>query len=116
MTRAFYRASLQAGVSFLLNADVTLKPSILALLQMNDKVTVDYHVKAYFRQNIWLGLSYRDTQSGIALLGWNFNDRLSASYAYEMSLGEFRQFNDGSHELVLSVRLNNVRNYSQYTW
>lgn len=116
MTEPFYRASVQAGFSMPLNADVTLKPSILALLQTNNKVILDYHVKAYFRDNIWLGLTYRDIKSGVALVGWNFNERLSASYSYEMSVGQFKQFNDGSHELVLSLRLNNFKKNSQYTW
>lgn len=116
MTQPFYRASLQAGVSLPLNADVTLKPGVLALIQMSNAVSVDYNVKAFFREYIWFGLTYRDIKSGVAMLGWNFDERLSASYSYEMSLGEFKQFNDGSHELVLSMRLNNFKKYSQYTW
>ena len=116
MTQPFYRGSVQAGVSFYLNADITLKPSVLALLQMNNEFVIDYNAKAFFRDNIWLGLTYRDIKSGVAIIGWNFDERLSASYSYEMSLGEFRQFNDGSHELVLALRLNNFRKYSQYTW
>ncbi|MDQ2656643.1 MAG: type IX secretion system membrane protein PorP/SprF, partial [Bacteroidota bacterium] len=116
MTQPFYRASLQAGFTVPLNAEVTLKPSLLALIQMNDQVIIDYHVKAYFRENIWLGLTYRDIKSGVALVGWNFNERLSASYSYEMSVGEFKQFNDGSHELVLSLRLDNFKKHTQYTW
>lgn len=116
MTQPFYRGTLQAGVSLPLSADVTLKPSVLALVQMDNAVTLDYHVKAFFKENIWLGLTYRDIQSGMALIGWNFDEKLSASYSYEMSLGEFKQFNDGSHELVLALRLNNFKKYSQYTW
>lgn len=116
MTVPFYRASVQAGFSFPLNADVTLKPSIVGLIQMNNEWTLDYHVKAFFRENIWLGISYRDIRSGVGLVGWNFNERLTASYSYEMSLGEFKQFNDGSHELVLSFRLDNFRKQTQYTW
>ena len=116
MTEAFYRGSLQAGVSIPLNVDVVVKPGVLALLQMNGNVTIDYNVKSYFKENIWLGLTYRDIKSGVAIVGWNFNERLSASYSYEMSLGEFKQFNDGSHELVLGFRLNNFKKYSQYTW
>jgi type IX secretion system PorP/SprF family membrane protein len=116
MTQPFYRGSLQAGVSLPANAEVMLKPSILALLQMNDELAIDYNVKAFFRENIWLGITYRDIKSGVAIIGWNFDERLSASYSYEMSLGEFKQFNDGSHELVLALRLNNFRKYSQYTW
>ena len=116
MTVPFYRASLQAGLSFPLNADVTLKPGILALAQMNNDIVIDYGVKAFFRENIWLGITYRDVKSGVGIIGWNFNDRLSAAYSYEMSLGEFKQFNDGSHELVLALRLHNIRKKSQYTW
>lgn len=116
MTEPFYRGSVQAGFTLRLNPDVILKPSVVGLVKMDNDVVLDYHIKAYFRENIWFGLSYRDIKSGMGLVGWNFNERLSASYSYEMSLGEFRQFNDGSHELVLSLRMNNFRKYSQYTW
>lgn len=116
MTEPFYKGSAQAGFSFPMSADVTLKPAILALLRMNGEVSVDYNVKAFFRKNIWLGMTYRDIESGVVIVGWNFNERLGASYSYEMSLGQFKQFNDGSHELVLGLRLNNFKKYSQYTW
>jgi type IX secretion system PorP/SprF family membrane protein len=116
MTEPFYRASLQAGVSLPLNPDVTLKPGIVALVEMNNDIVIDYGAKVFFRQNIWLGATYRDIKSGVAIIGWNFNERLSAAYSYEMSLGEFKQFNDGSHELVLALRLHNIRKNSQYTW
>ncbi len=116
MTQPFYRGSVQAGVSLPINPDVTVKPGILALLQMNNDIILDYNVKAFFRENIWLGITYRDIKSGVALVGWNFDERLSASYSYELSLGEFKQFNDGSHELVISLRLKNFKKYSQYTW
>ena len=116
MTQPFYRGSIQGGVSLPLNPDVTLKPSIMALIQMNNDLILDFNVKAYFKENIWLGITYRDIKSGVAIVGWNFDEKLSASYSYEMSLGEFKQFNDGSHELVLALRFNNFKKYSQYTW
>jgi len=116
MTQPFYRGSLQAGVSIPVNADVVLKPSLLALVQMNNDWVMDYSVKGFFRQNIWLGITYRDIKSGVAIIGWNFSEKLSASYSYEMSLGEFKQFNDGSHELALALRFKNFKKYDQYTW
>jgi type IX secretion system PorP/SprF family membrane protein len=116
MTEPFYRASVQGGVAFPLNADVTIKPSIMALLQMNNNLVFDYNVKAFIKENIWMGFTYRDIKSGVAVIGFNLNEKLSASYAYEMSLGEFKQFNDGSHELVLAIRFNNFKKFNQYTW
>lgn len=116
MSQPFYRGSVQAGISFPLNADITLKPSIMALVQMNNDLVMDFNVKAFIKDNIYLGLSYRDIKSGVAILGFNLNEKLGASYSYEMSLGEFKQFNDGSHELVLALRFNNFKKYTQYTW
>jgi type IX secretion system PorP/SprF family membrane protein len=116
MTQPFYRGSVQAGVSLPLSSDVLLKPSVLALVQMNNDLIMDFNLKAFFKENVWLGFTYRDIKSGVAMLGWNFDEKLSASYSYEMSLGEFKQFNDGSHELVLALRFKNFKKYPQYTW
>jgi type IX secretion system PorP/SprF family membrane protein len=116
MNTPFYRGSFQAGYSFPLNNDVTLKPSVFGLLQMKGGMAIDYSVKAYVQNKIWMGLTYRDIQSGVAIFGFNINELFTVSYAYEMSLGNLRQFNDGSHELVLSMRLNNYKKISQYIW
>ncbi len=116
MTQPFYRGSLQAGVALPLNPDFIVKPSIMALIQMDNAVVMDFSVKGFFKENIWFGITYRDIKSGVAIVGFNLNEKISAAYSYEMSLGEFKQFNDGSHELVLAFRFNNFRKFNQYTW
>ncbi|MFZ6009929.1 MAG: PorP/SprF family type IX secretion system membrane protein, partial [Bacteroidota bacterium] len=112
----FYRGSVQAGYSFAINPDLVLKPSVLGLLHMNNEFSIDYGVKGYIQEKIWFGLTYRDIQSGIGIVGFNINETFTASYSYEMSLGDFKQFSDGSHELVLAIRVKNFRRQSQYTW
>jgi type IX secretion system PorP/SprF family membrane protein len=114
--QAFYRGSVQAGFAFQVNPDLTFKPSIWALLQMNGELAIDYNVKAYVQDKLWIGATYRDIQTGVGMFGFNFNEKFSASYSYELSLGDFQQFSDGSHELVLSVRFNNFKRLGQYTW
>lgn len=116
MEEPFYRGSVHGGIAIPLNSDVVLKPSVLALLQMNNKFSVDYSVKAYIQNKVWLGLTYRDIKSGVALLGLNINNTFSASYSFELSVGDFRKFDDGSHELVLAARLDNLRRFTQYIW
>lgn len=116
MSQPFYRGAVQAGISFPLNADLILKPSIMALVQMDNDLVMDFNLKAFVRENIWLGVTYRDIKSGIAMLGYYINEKFSASYSYEMSLGEFKQFNDGSHELVLALRFNNFKKHRPYIW
>ena len=116
MEEPFYRGSFQTGIAFPLSAEVMLKPSILALLQMNNDLVIDYNVKAYFQEKVWLGLTYRDIKSGVGVLGFNLNETFTVSYSFEISVGDFKKFDDGSHELVLSARLNNLKKFSQYIW
>jgi hypothetical protein len=111
-----YRGVVQAGVSFPLSPLIDLKPSVVALVQMNNQLLVDYTLKVFFQQKIWGGVTYRDTQSGIVMVGFNMNDMLGASYSYEVSTGALKQFSDGSHELVLAVRFNNFKRLTPQVW
>ncbi len=112
----FYKGSIQAGAAFPLSSTIDIKPSILALWQMDNKFAIDYNVKMYIEQKLWFGASYRDIQSLVGILGFNLNELLGASYSYEISTSGMQQFSDGSHELVLSLRLNNFKRLSQQTW
>ncbi|WP_276373829.1 type IX secretion system membrane protein PorP/SprF [Chryseolinea sp. H1M3-3] len=111
-----YRAVIQGGYSFPVSATMDIKPSVLALMQIDNTFLIDYNVKVYIQEKIWFGVTYRDVKSMIGMLGFNLNEKLGASYSYELSGGNARQFLGGSHELVLSVRLNNFKRQLQQTW
>jgi type IX secretion system PorP/SprF family membrane protein len=112
----YYRATFQAGVSVPLGESFHLKPSIAGVLQQDDQVHVDYSIKTYYREKIWLGFSYRDVESGVGLIGFRFNNLLSVTYSYEVPTVALEQFSNGSHELVLALRLNNSEGYNQFVW
>lgn len=114
--KAFYKATIQAGLALQVNPELAFKPSVLGLVQIDNSFEVDVSLKAYVQNKVWAGITYRSVKSGIGMLGFNFNETFSASYSYEMSLGEFQQFSSGSHELMLSMRLNNLKKHNQYTW
>jgi type IX secretion system PorP/SprF family membrane protein len=116
MEEPFYRGSFQGGLSFPMTSDVSLRPSIIGLLQMNNKLVMDYNVKAFIQNKVIAGLSYRSIESVVVLMGFNINETFTASYSYEASVGQFRKFNDGSHELVLAARLKNLKKFSSYLW
>ena len=111
-----YRAVIQAGYSFPVSATMDVKPSVLALMLMDNRLLIDYNVKLYIQEKIWFGLSYRDVKSMIGMVGFNLNETLGASYSYELASGASRQFLGGSHELILAVRLNNFKRQKQITW
>ena len=112
----FYKGSIMGGVALPLSPTLMLKPSILALWQTDNKFAIDYNAKMYIEQKLWFGATYRSTRNLVAILGFNLNEMLGASYSYEISTGGMQQFSDGSHELVLSLRLNNFKRLSPQTW
>ncbi len=112
----FYRGSVMAGYSFPLTSSITLKPSVLALWQMDNSFAIDYNLKMHIEQQLWFGVSYRDIRSLVGMVGFNLNEFLGASYSYEISLDGMQQFSDGSHELVLGLRFNNFKRLSPQTW
>jgi type IX secretion system PorP/SprF family membrane protein len=111
-----YKAVFQGGYSFPVSATMDVKPSVLALMQADNSFLIDYNVKLYIEEKMWFGLTYRDVKSMIGIVGFNLNEKLGASYSYELSSSNSRQFLGGSHELVLSVRLNNFKRQKQQTW
>lgn len=116
MEESFYRASFQGGLSFPMTSEVSLKPSFLALMQVNNKFVIDYNVKANIQNKVIAGLSYRSIESLVVLLGFNVNEMFTVNYSYEASVGQFRKFNDGSHELVLAARFRNLKKLNAYLW
>jgi type IX secretion system PorP/SprF family membrane protein len=116
MEEPFYKATIQMGLAIELNPDLKLKPSVLGLVQFDNSLALDLNVKAYIQDKVWAGLSYRTTEFGIGMIGFNLNETFSVSYSYELSLGDFQQFGGGSHELVLGIKFNNVKKHNQYTW
>lgn len=114
--KLFYKGSIQAGAAFPVTSTIDLKPSVLALWQMDNKFAIDYNVKMYIEQKLWFGVTYRDIKSLVGIVGFNLNELLGAAYSYEISTSGMQQFSDGSHELVLSVRFNNFKRLSPQTW
>jgi type IX secretion system PorP/SprF family membrane protein len=112
---SIYKATLQTGVAFHLSETVDLKPSIIGYLSDGGRVNFDYNLKVFVRNIFWSGVMWRDTQTGVAQLGFNISKNFSAAYSYEVSTGEWK-FGAGSHELVIGIRLKNFKNQPSYIW
>lgn len=110
------KATAQLGFSFQLTPEFAFKPSATMILMSNDEILIDYSAKAYIQQRFWFGVTYRDIEATILTLGFDISNALSASYSYELSTGDYKQFGDSTHELVLGIRLNNFKRNKQFTW
>jgi type IX secretion system PorP/SprF family membrane protein len=116
LEEVFYKGSIQTGFAVQVGPTLTWKPSVLALILADNSFVIDYNLKAYLEDKGWVGLTYRDSGSGILSLGMNVSHVLHASYSYEMGFGGFQPFGGSSHEIVLGFRINNLKKENSWVW
>ncbi len=73
---------------------------------------IDAGFRLRYRQNPYIGFSYRNTNSIIAMFGFTCNDLLDIGYSYEtFNAKETSGISATSHEIVLGLRLFNKGKY-----
>ena len=99
-TRHFY---LHAGKVFPLGEYFDLKPSTLVKVMPDTPVEVDVNLNVLYRERIWLGAGYRTGDAVVAMAEYQITPQLRIGYAYDMTTSRLRNFNSGSHEVMLGV-------------
>lgn len=106
---------LTAGMRFYTSDDWTVEPSVL--LKSSDmlfkSLQADLTGRLYYKNDYWLGLSYRTGDAVILLAGLKM-DRFYLSYAFDFTLSEIRSYTYGTHELTLLARFGD--NPRRYRW
>lgn len=107
---------LTAGYRFLLSEDVNAIPSLMVKYIKGSsfrEFQPEANLKLQYRDQLWLGGSYRYQDGYAGMLGLNVSNTFNISYAYDKSNNNniLRDFNSGTHELVFGFLIGN--RYSQ---
>jgi type IX secretion system PorP/SprF family membrane protein len=94
-----------AGVRLPLSDDLTLVPSVLVKFMAPAPAAVDFNAKLKFRDVLWAGASWRASNAFVGMMGVNFGDLGSLSYSYDASTSALADYQWGSHEVLLSLKL-----------
>lgn len=106
---------MNAGWQTDLNANLTLMPSFLYLIDSQNNAKWDANIKLRYRHDIWTGFSYRNTENIILMVGMILSDKFNISYSYDMNTGTPNLFSK-THEFGLGLLLNNYKNNLPYLW
>ncbi len=90
-----------AGYVFDFVDEIKLKPSFVVKQVIDSPMTFDLSLNSLIYDKFELGVSYRYTDSFIALAGFNITQSLKIGYSYDFSVSDLSGYNDGSHEIVL---------------
>lgn len=83
------------------SGSVKFKPSFLVKYQPAAPIQADINAHFLFDDKFWVGVSYRTNAAIVGMIEYQFTPRIRAGYAYDYTTTAMRQFQGGSHEIML---------------
>jgi type IX secretion system PorP/SprF family membrane protein len=94
---------VSAGYKFELSSDFDLEPSLLFKATEAAPVQFDINARLIYKKNLWLGASYRNNESVVAMLGMK-RDNFIIGYSYDYLISKIRNYSAGTHELYIEFQ------------
>jgi len=91
---------------FDLSSDVKFKPSFLTKITQASPLSLDLNANFLLREKLWLGILYRINDSFGAMVQYQFSPQFGVGYAFDMTTNEMRNYNSGTHEIMISYEFN----------
>ena len=95
---------LTGGYRFFAGEDISFTPSVMAKYVAPFPTSYDLNLKVSFRNNFWLGGSYRKDDSFSVLTGFTVSKMFEVGYAFDSNISTIKKINSGSHEFVLGLK------------
>lgn len=86
---------------------IALVPSFLTKLAQPSPASTDINLKAVYNDRFFIGGTYRKGDAFSVISGLNISSIIGIGYAYDATTSELNQFSQGSHEVVLNLKLLN---------
>jgi len=93
------------GYTIELTPSVSLKPMIF-VKNVTDNTTFDVNLNAHFNNRFWAGLSWRNEDAIVGMIGLTLIENLRLGYAYDFTTSEIKNYSDGTHEIMLGYCFN----------
>ncbi|MEO1012132.1 MAG: type IX secretion system membrane protein PorP/SprF [Bacteroidota bacterium] len=93
------------GYVFDLNRNLKFKPSFFVKQVLGAPISLDFSTNFLLYEKLHLGVNYRWDDSISALFGLQITPRLNVGYAFDYSINDLNNYNDGTHEIMLRFQL-----------
>lgn len=97
---------ITSGAVFDLSNEVKFKPSILTRLAEASPISFDMNVNFLFKEKLWVGGMYRISNSFGAIVQYQITKQFKIGYAFDMTTNELRNYNSGTHEIMINYEFN----------
>jgi len=93
-----------AGYNFEINNSFSIEPSAMCRYIEAGAFQLDANLKFVIKQMFWFGGSYRLNDAAVAMIGVQTGNFMFG-YSYDYVLSDINNFSNGSHELVLMLKI-----------
>jgi len=105
---------IMGGLLKRLSDNVQIKPAVLAKFAHNSPFDLDANISLIFLEKVWAGVSYRlgGEQGGVGesvdfILQYQLSNGIRVGAAYDWTLSDLRDYNDGSVEFLMQYCISN---------
>ncbi|WKB81399.1 type IX secretion system membrane protein PorP/SprF [Cellulophaga lytica] len=100
---------VMGGYVFDLSGNLKFKPTVLTKHVSGAPITVDVSGNFLINEKFSIGAAYRYDDAVSALAGFNITKELFVGYAYDYTLTDLGDYNNGSHEVILKYSVFNSK-------
>jgi len=101
------------GKAFVLNENVSLRPSVLFKQAGATTGFVDLNFNVLFNEVFWAGIAYRPTYGIIAILEYDFLKKYRLGYSFDYPTNQLSNKNAGTHEIFLGIDFDIARSKAE---
>lgn len=106
LNRHFYGT---AGYRIKLDSNWALVPSIMVKGLNPAPISVDLNCKVRFKDMIWGGVSWRNQDAVVFILGLTWDKKWDFGYSFDYTTSRLAQYSSGTHEVVLGYRWHHIK-------
>lgn len=110
---------LNGGYRIKITRDLAIVPSTMIRVYPNTPASIDLNIKFNYFDIFWWGVSYRQKDALVGLVGMSVAKQWDIGYSYDYNTSPLNKFNSGTHEIVIGYRMINKRQNScrpSYAW
>jgi len=100
---------LVGGYRWNFTPDFTLEPSVVIKGMVDIPAQIDLTALVKYKKTAWLGISYRSQDAIAILIGYIHKERYYFGYSYDITISEFKAYNSGTHEIMIGLRFNKIK-------
>lgn len=96
--------NINGAYTFKVNSDIKIEPSFLLKYEKPTPVKIDAGLRAIYKDQVWLGATYRHKDALSVLVGYIHKNYLMIGYSYDVTTTNIKKYSTGNHEIMLGIR------------